>query len=236
MRTISLVALGSLTFAFLCFLVAAMSSRWKSSTGVFLGMVLGAFLLMTGLLAGVLAVGTKGYRALTLEEVAAVVHTERLDDERFQAHFRFPEGDTLSVTLNGDELYVDAHILKWKAWVNILGLHTEYELDRVAGRFSDLEKEQSSRRTVYSVATRKPYDVFRLARSRPVLLPVVDAEYGSASFVPAEGTYELLVSTSGLLFRPAVEADEDAGEASDQEAGEEAGDGAGEEADDGAAE
>jgi hypothetical protein len=44
-----------------------------------------------------------------------------------------------------------------------------------------------------------------------VLLPVVDAEYGSASFVPAEGTYELRVSTSGLLFRLVEEPDPEAG-------------------------
>jgi hypothetical protein len=211
MSLLSQVALGSLTLAFVCFLVAALGSRWKSGSSVFLGMVLGAFLLMTGLLAGVLAIGTQGYRALTQEEVAAIVHTERIDDERFRAHFQFPEGDTLSVTLLGDELYVDAHILKWKPWVNFLGLHTEYELDRVAGRYADLEDEQTSPRTVYSIARRKPFDLFDVARNRPVLLPVVDAEYGSASFVPAEGTYELRVSTSGLLFRLVEEPDPEAG-------------------------
>jgi hypothetical protein len=38
-----------------------------------------------------------------------------------------------------------------------------------------------------------------------MLAPLLDAEYGSASFVPANGgkTYEVRVSTTGLLIREA---------------------------------
>jgi len=37
--------------------------------------------------------------------------------------------------ISGDEIYVDARILKWHALANLLGLSTAYELDRVGGRF-----------------------------------------------------------------------------------------------------
>src|SRR6267378_2754935 len=33
--------------------------------------------------------------------------------------------------ISGDEIYVDARILKWHALANLLGLSTAYELDRV---------------------------------------------------------------------------------------------------------
>ena len=41
----------------------------------------------------------------------------------------------------GDQIYVDAHILKWTPAANLIGLHTAYELDRVAGRYDNIEQE-----------------------------------------------------------------------------------------------
>ncbi|HSD96808.1 MAG TPA: hypothetical protein VLB06_06655, partial [Sulfuricaulis sp.] len=87
--------------------------------------------LAAGAACGAVALGVQGYRALTHEEVAAVVRTEPLGPNRFQAQFRFPDGREVSYTLTGDQLYVDARILKWHPWANVLGLHTVYELDRV---------------------------------------------------------------------------------------------------------
>lgn len=156
-----------------------------------------------GLLA-IVSVGTLGYQALVKEEVAAWVRVEPAGPERFTAKFRFPDGRTATYLLAGNELYVDAHILKWKPVANLLGLHTQYELDRVAGRYRRLEEEQARVRTVYPLARSKPFDMFDLRHEFEALSPLLDAEYGSASFVPADRSmeWELRVSTSGLLFRP----------------------------------
>ena len=98
---------------------------------------------------------------------------------------------------------VDAHILKWRPVVNLLGLHTAYELDRIAGRYRALGDEQTHARTVFSIARKKPIDVFDLARRYWLLRPLVDAEYGSATFINAgqPAIYEIRVSTTGLLVR-----------------------------------
>jgi hypothetical protein len=98
---------------------------------------------------------------------------------------------------------VDAHILKWEPIVNVLGLHTGYELDRIAGRYTELEDEQTKRRTVYSLAKDKPVNMFDLARRFRVFERFVDAEYGSATFAPTSerSEWEVRVSTSGLLLR-----------------------------------
>ncbi len=97
------------------------------------------------------------------------------------------------------------HILKWKPIVNVLGLHTAYELDRIAGRYVALKDERDRPRTVHSLAREKPVDLFALRRRFPFLAPLVDAEYGSATFVPADHSTrtEIRVSISGLLARPA---------------------------------
>lgn len=165
--------------------------------------LLGLLFLLTAVVAGLILVGTRGYRSLTREVVAATIATETIGPGSFRAEFAFPDGERRSFVVNGDQLYVDAHILKWHPLVNVLGLHTEYELDRVAGRHERLEDEQVRPRSVYSLGREKPFDFFHLARAIPVFAPLVDAEYGSASFVPVEedGVFELRVSTSGLLFR-----------------------------------
>lgn len=152
---------------------------------------------------GILVVGTQGYRALTHEQVAAIVETQPLGEQRFRARFRFPDGRIATYTLSGDELYVDAHILKWKPIANFLGLHTAYELDRVAGRYRELADEQKAPRTVHGIGEDRPIDMFNLRQRYTALAPLLDTEYGSATFVPADqpARLEVRVSTSGLLMR-----------------------------------
>lgn len=152
---------------------------------------------------GTIAIATQGYRALTREEVAVVVNIQPTEPKKFNARFRFPDGREATFDLAGNEFYVDAHILKWKPIVNFLGLHTAYELDRVAGRYTKLEDEQASVRTVFTIAKDKPVDMFKLCQRYPLFALLVDAEYGSATFIIAEkaSEFELRVSTTGLLIR-----------------------------------
>ena len=159
--------------------------------------------LAAGATCGAIALGVQGYRALTHEDVAAVVRTQPLGPNRFQAQFRFPDGREATYTLAGDELYVDARILKWQPWANILGLNTVYELDRVAGRYRDLAQEQQQPRTVLSLAPERRVDLFSLRQRYALLSPLLDAEYGSATFADADtpAQYEVRVSTTGLLIR-----------------------------------
>ena len=159
-------------------------------------------LSLAGLL-GMIVIATAGYRAFTHEEIAAVVKIESIGAKKFTAHFRFPDGHEESYRLAGDALYVDAHILKWKPIINMLGLHTAYELDRVAGRYTDLKEERESIRTIFLLSRDKPVDMFNLRQRYSLLRPLLDAEYGSASFINSDkpAQFEIRVSTTGLLIR-----------------------------------
>lgn len=167
----------------------------------------GLVLFLLGAVIGLVSLGIQGYRALTREELAAHMIVVPRGPQRFAATLRFPDGREASFDLAGDEIYVDAHILKWKPAANLVGLRTAYELGRVAGRYSDLGQERTARRTVYSLARDRDLDLFNLRRRYAVLSPLVDAEYGSASFVPVtqRAELDLFVSTSGLLIRPVGE-------------------------------
>jgi hypothetical protein len=168
-----------------------------------LRLAVGALLLAGGALVGTVAVGTVGYRALTQEVTAASVHVQPDGPQHFNATVRFPDGSTQTFAIAGDEIYIDAHILKWKAIANLVGLHTAYELDRIAGRYHSVADERASPRTVYPLGVDKPLDLFNLRKRYVFLEPLLDAEYGSASFVPVARPAELEVriSASGVLIR-----------------------------------
>jgi hypothetical protein len=163
----------------------------------------GLLLLSLGALAGAIGVGTMGYRALTREDVAARIFVQPLSRQRFAARIQVPDRADVTYTIAGDEIDVDAHILKWKPMANVLGLHTVYELDRVAGRYHEIAQERSEWRTVFSLARDKPVDLFGLRRRYTFLAPLLDAEYGSGTFVPVTkpAEFEVRVSTTGLLIR-----------------------------------
>jgi hypothetical protein len=159
--------------------------------------------LLLGSAAGMIALGTQGYRALTREDVAARLFVRPQAAQRFSVTVRYPDGREADYDVAGDEVYVDAHILKWKPLANMLGLHTAYELDRLAGRYRDAAQERSAARTVHSLGPKRPVDLFRMRQRYEFLDSLFDAEYGSATFVPVTraAELELRVSTTGLLIR-----------------------------------
>jgi len=168
--------------------------------------LVGVLLVSLGTVAAGIALGVQGYQALTREDVAARISVRPSAPQQFRATVHYPDGRSRTFDLRGDQVYVDAHILKWKPIANIVGLHTAYELDRIAGRYHEIAQERSAPRTVYLLRDERPVELFRLRQRYSFLAPLYDAEYGSATFVqvkqPAE--LEVRVSTSGLLVREAT--------------------------------
>lgn len=188
------------------FIIAAGSAwrhRRRVQAGV--GLLAAGLCLSVGILCGAITVGIRGYRAFTSEVVAATIKTEPIGPQHFRATVTLPDSSLHMFDLAGDAVYVDAHVLKWRPIGNLLGLNTVYELDRIAGRYQRLTDEQNRERTVFSLATHKPFDAYDLARRYWLLRPLVDAEYGSATFIgataPGGSTYEVRISTTGLLVR-----------------------------------
>ncbi|HEX2197421.1 MAG TPA: hypothetical protein VHG88_02200, partial [Burkholderiales bacterium] len=103
---------------------------------------------------------------------------------------------------------IDARVLKWRPMGNLLGLDTLYRLERLSGRYGDAASERAAPRTVHELAGEAGLDLWTLTRRYQRYVPLADALYGSAAFVPmAEGAqYVVTVSSSGLVVRPANEA------------------------------
>jgi len=203
---VSLLLLALIVFIGLALLLlrgALGAWRGRQRLGAFVAVLAASLCLALAALCGTISIGIRGYRALTQEVLAATIQTDPLGNRHFRATVTLADGNLHMFDLAGDAVYVDAHILKWRPVVNLLGLHTAYELDRIAGRYRALGDEQARERTVYSIAHKKPFDAFDLARRYWLLRPLVDAEYGSATFINAgePATYEIRVSTTGLLVR-----------------------------------
>jgi hypothetical protein len=175
----------------------------RLGAGVFT-LLLALVLLAGGALCAAVAAGLSGYRALVREDLAATVYTTPTGPQSFDARFVFPDRSEASFILAGDEFSVEARILKWHPWINLLGIHTAYELDRVSGRYSNIEDERRLPRTVYPLGSeQRVVDLFAWRARLPWLAPLVDAEYGSGTFIRPErdARFEVRVSTTGLLVR-----------------------------------
>ena len=198
--------IAATVFILLCviFLFAFFASlRKKRFCGAIRNFTFAVLMLTLSLLFGTISISIQGYNALTREELAATVEIFPVSKQIFMARITFPDSSEKQYKLEGDEFYIDAHILKWKSLANLLGLHTYYELDRISGRYIDIEDETNKNRTVYSVAEDKLIDAFDLRLKYPFLSFLVDAEYGSASFITTNPhkNLQIMVSTTGLLIR-----------------------------------
>ncbi len=164
------------------------------------------FLLAAAALA--LALDMRSYQRLTNEAPAGELDLTRVAPHQYDAVLTYPNGTVAVFFLRGDEWQVDARILKWQASFNLLGFDTAYRLDRISGRYTQIEDERGQPRTVYALNPPAAFDLWDLARRYHRWLPWVDALYGSATFLPMadKGSYEISASQSGLVARPLNEA------------------------------
>ena len=207
MSAVSGLSIAAMVLGFmgLVSILAALRALWRARLmGFTFRTLIGLLLLAAGALAGAVALGIQGFQALTNEELVARISVRPIGEQRFEARFVYPDAREQTFQLAGDEIYVDARILKWKSQANLIGLHTMWELDRVAGRYRSIDQEKTDIRTVHALGETQAVDLFALRKRFAVLAPLFDAEYGSATFVPAaqSAELELFVSTTGLLLRP----------------------------------
>ncbi len=165
--------------------------------------LLGLVLLFVGSSIAGLQTGMQGFRQLSNEQTVLTIETFPLSTQRFSAMITWPDGEQKAFYLYGDQLYIDAQILKWKSAANLVGLQTYYELDRIGGRYLQLSDEHEKPRSLFSLKTNKPIDLYALVEEQQWMNPLIDTNYGSATFIDVSeaAIWELKVSTTGLLVR-----------------------------------
>ena len=189
----------------LLFLIA--SIRRLHRRRVLGGMAHGAAALiffLAAVCAGLVGTNLRTYQRLAYEQPAGELQLTKDGDRQFNAILSYPDGERASFLLRGDEWQVDARVLKWHAFANLVGFDAAYRLERISGRYARVEDERTQPRTVYELHSPSRIDPWELVHRYRSWLPWLDALYGSATYLPmADGAlYEIKVSQSGLVARP----------------------------------
>jgi hypothetical protein len=169
--------------------------------------VSGALLLSVGAAAALLGLNIHTYNRLTYEKPVAEISFQQSAPQVFKAIVTEPGAMPMHYELLGDQWQMDARVLKWRPWANILGLNATYRLERLQGRYADVKDETSSARSVYALGTNPGIDLWGIANKYGQNIPLVDTVYGSGAYMPmADGaTYEVAITQSGLIARAANE-------------------------------
>jgi hypothetical protein len=169
-------------------------------------------LILLGIGAALIGANLRTYQRLSFEQPAGELQLTRTGERQFNGVLSYPSGERASFALRGDEWQVDARVLKWHAFANVIGFDASYRLERISGRYTRIEDELAQARTVYSLNPPQLIDPWELAHRYRSWLPWLDTVYGSAAFLPmADGAlYEIKMSQSGLIARPLNQAARDA--------------------------
>jgi hypothetical protein len=168
----------------------------------------GGTVLLIAAGAALVAMNLYTYARLTHEQEAARVSMRQLGERHYAVSLQAKNAPPRHFELRGDEWQVDARVLKWRALGNLLGFDTVYRLERLSGRYGDITLERNALRTVHPLSDEPGVDFWTVLRRYHGYIPLADALYGSAAYVPmAEGAeYAVTVSTSGLVVRPGNDA------------------------------
>jgi hypothetical protein len=162
--------------------------------------------LCLAVLGGVLGTALIGYRRLATEVPVANLNARQLGPQDFSVRVDFPDGTHQSGELRGDEWQIDARVIKWTPRAVMLGAQPLYRLDRISGRYRDTTQAQTIPPSIVPLGRDSVVDLWQLKQRFPQWLPWIDADYGSAAYLPLAdgGNYHATLSpVGGLIARPA---------------------------------
>ena len=164
----------------------------------------GISLLLACLLLLSITINLYSYERLIYEQDIAELSFTQLNKQQFQLSITYFDNDVSdSFLIDGDEWQIDARVIKWQGWAQLLGLNAQYHLERISGRYSNIEEERLKPRSVYSLRENEGIDFWKLVSDNKKWLPWVDAYYGSATYLPMsdQASYSVSLTQTGLIAR-----------------------------------
>jgi hypothetical protein len=173
------------------------------------GVVTGGALVAIGGVVSLLGLNVQTYNRLSYERPVAQVSLAAVEGQPRQfvatvtelGEDGQPIGAPATYTLQGDQWQMDARVITWKPWANVLGLDSQYELQRIWGR-DVTSGEVATAEGQRMVVEREGLDFIALAEGLGRFSPVQpdEREFGSAVFMPmANGAeYQVRITQEGL--------------------------------------
>lgn len=144
------------------------------------------------------------YHRLTFESVIAELTFEPLGPQVYQAHLA--TGDRCTVRtfeLYGDQWRIDSQFVKWKTLGTVLGLDPLYRLERIEGRYRQVDEQNRSTRKSYALDDGSAIDLVRLTETLGPFNFLFDASYGSSTYstMDPDYVYKVYQTSSGIITR-----------------------------------
>ena len=144
------------------------------------------------------------YHRLTAETLIAELHFQSTGDRQYLAYLR--TGDRCQervLPLFGDQWRVDAEFVKWKYWALLLGLDSEYRLDRLEGRYRSVAEQNTAPKVSHDLRGNTAVDIVQLAGALGSWNFLVDASYGSSTYqdIDVGNVYYVYRTTTGIITR-----------------------------------
>lgn len=201
-------ALACLLFALIFGAGLRRAMRQRRVGGALLRLLLLACFLTSGLSLLLLSGALYHFAELGREAKVASIGLRLVEPQRWSARLETPDGQHRTFELRGDEWQLDARVIRWKLPAILAGAPTLYRLERLSGRYGDVKQELEAPRSAHALAEDAFPDLWTLRRQYPQFLPFVDADYGSAAYLPMlDGArYDVTLGPrGGLVARPADE-------------------------------
>lgn len=152
----------------------------------------------------------RAYRAFTWEEPVAMIIIEHSDEGEASSitiiqDERKGETRTRRFDVAGDQWVLEGDILKWRNWLNFLGLHTRYRLTRLRSRYLEASDEMTKPSSVHPLVNNEAHPLWKYLYKYGPRLPMVSTVYGNAVFQASgeDAIYRIYVGTSGFIARKA---------------------------------
>ena len=139
------------------------------------------------------------YNALTYEEPIAIVTFGDYNktSQTHTMHLKDDDGNFIGdYKIYGDQWRIDARFVKMKNWANILGMDSRYALDRVEGRYENVEDQNNKKNVAYDLGKDDHDLVFGSGF-------FVDTEFGTSVYkeIDPKMVYTVYKTQSAMIVR-----------------------------------
>lgn len=197
-------------------------SLFKGGRGIFGGL----FFVAIALVVGLVALNIQTYARLTYERPVAVISVDQRAPQLFLVTMCEPGAKIREFEVNGDDWELQAYVLKWQPWANIVGLDAQYYLTRLQGRYQSADQERTAARSVHELRDteaepqmfdptswgelfQKGINILSLPDGLQQYAFAVDTTYGNATFkeMVDGGVYRVWMTQDTLLPRAGTRED-----------------------------
>jgi len=131
--------------------------------------------------------------------IANVVHQMSVEVMLYDGNGHVTSENTY--LLQGDEWMVQGDIIKFPAWLNVMGFHAGYKLTRLEGRYDDIALENTAHHTAVPLNGGDDNFFQTTYTHRQWFAPFIDAAYGNAVFQRL-GSFDVFATQDALIARP----------------------------------